>query len=89
MNRFQIQASSEALGYLDEIAHEMVILFPITLDEAIGRINRAFSTRSFETEVEISVLLHEEQDVWAKHIYFGKESCWWLGEDGLEPLPYP
>jgi hypothetical protein len=34
-------------------------------------------------------LLHEEQDVWANHIYYGRESCWWLGVEGLDPQEYP
>lgn len=42
MARFDVEGTPQALGYLDEIVHEMAPLFPITLDEAIGRSNRAF-----------------------------------------------
>jgi hypothetical protein len=89
MTDLNVRATEEARGYLEEIAREMVLLFPITLDEALGRINREFADRRFLTEVEVNVLLHEEQDTWAKHVYYGRESCWWLGEEGLCPQPYP
>ena len=89
MTDFTVIGTDEAISYLEEIAREMVLLFPITISEARGRINREFETRAFLTDLEVNVLLHEEQDVWAKHIYFGRESCWWLDEDAARPRPYP
>ena len=89
MTELSFSGTDEALGYLEEIARGMIFLFPITLDEARGRINREFKDRAFLTEIEVNVLLHEEQDTWAKHVYYGRESCWWLGEDDLEPQPWP
>jgi len=89
MTELRVSGTVEALGYLEEIAREMILLFPITLDEARGRINRRFKDLQFLTELAVNVLLHEEQDTWAKHIYYGRESFWWLGEDGLEPQPWP
>lgn len=89
MTDLNVKATDEALDYLEEIAREMILLFPITLDEARGRINREFEDHSFLSEIDVSVLLHEEQDTWAKHVYYGRESCWWLGEGELQPRPYP
>ncbi|MGQ0846757.1 MAG: hypothetical protein ACT4QF_21780 [Sporichthyaceae bacterium] len=89
MAGIHVRAASDALVYLDEIAQEMISLFSIDLEEAHGRLNRAFATRSFVTPLEVDVLLHEEQDVWAKHVYYGRESLWWLGEEDALPLPYP
>jgi hypothetical protein len=84
-----VRAAPEALSYLEEIAQEMVSIFQISLEEARGRINRELRDRTFFSPLEINVLLHEEQDVWANHIYYGRESCWWLGAEGLAPQEYP
>lgn len=89
MTELDVLGSEEALEYFEQIAREMVILFPITMDEAIGRINRFWQGRDITTEVEVDMLLHEEPDSWAKTVYYGRNSKWWLGEEGLEPLPYP
>jgi hypothetical protein len=35
------------------------------------------------------MLMHDEQTTWAKHIYYGRESFWWLAEGTTPPLPYP
>ncbi|TDP97960.1 hypothetical protein [Labedaea rhizosphaerae] len=86
---FQILGTAEAIAYLQEIAQEMILLFPITMGEAIGRINRHFAEHRFFSPISVSNLLHEEQDTWAKHIYYGRDTFWWLGKDDLEPLPYP
>jgi hypothetical protein len=46
MTDLAVSATEEALAYLEEIAREMVLLFPITIGEARGRINREFETRT-------------------------------------------
>jgi hypothetical protein len=81
-------ATDEARGYIEEIATEMTLLFDIQMAEAVGRINRVFADRQFLTDVQVRVLLHEEQDVWAKHIYYGRDSFWWLDEERAVPVPY-
>lgn len=88
MIEINVAATAEASAYLEEMAREMLLLFPITLDEARSRINREFENRMFLSPVEVDYLMHEEQDVWARHIYYGRNSFWWLGEEGLEPRPY-
>ncbi len=89
MMSIDVRATEEALEYFEEIARQMILLFPITIDEAIGRINRFWKDRDITSEVEVNMLLHEEPDYWAKTVYYGRNSTWWLGEEGLEPLPYP
>jgi hypothetical protein len=89
MTDLDIHATEEALEYFEQIAREMVLLFPITMDEAIGRINRFWQGRDMTTEVAVNMLLHEEPDSWAKNVYYGRASNWWLGEEGLKPLPFP
>jgi hypothetical protein len=89
MSELNVRGTEEALEYIEQIAREMILLFPITMDEAVGRINRAWAGQEFSSEAKVGVLLHEEPDAWAKTIYYVRDSRWWLGEDGLEPLPYP
>ena len=89
MTDIDIRATEEALEYFEQIAREMVLLFPITMDEAVGRINRFWQGRDITSEVEVDMLLHEEPDSWARTVYYGRNSSWWLGEEGLKPLPYP
>lgn len=88
MTSLRISATEEAQSYLEEIAVEMTQMFGISREEAYGRINDQLGRRTFLTEIEVSNLKHEEQDVWAKHIFFGRQSFWWLDEDGAVPLPY-
>lgn len=89
MTSIEIQANGEALAYFEEIAREMLLLFPITMDEAVGRMNKFWQGRDFTRPVEVDMLLHEEPDAWAKTVYYGRNSEWWLREDGLEPQPFP
>lgn len=89
MIEFEFTGTEEALEYIEDIAREMVLLFPITMDEAVGRINRFWHGQTFVSDLAVGTLMHEEPDVWAKRIYYGPNVDWWLGEDGLEPLPYP
>lgn len=89
MTAIEIAATDEALDYIEQIARQMVLLFPVAMDEAVGRINRFWAGQEFTSHVKVDVLLHEEPESWAKTIYYGRDSRWWLGEAGLEPEPYP
>lgn len=64
----------------------MVRLFSISLEEAIGRINREWQGKPI---VGDDIVYHEAEDYWAQNIYFGKSSEWWLSPPGLKPKPYP
>lgn len=91
MTRLEIEGSDEAIAALEVIAQEMIRLFRIAPDEAFGRINRSFSWRSegFYDDDGLLLLTHEDPYTWAMHVYYGKNSFWWLNEADLEPLPYP
>ena len=88
MTSIQVLGTTEAISYVEEIAREMTQMFKILMSEARGRINDQLGSRAIRTPMEVNVLLYQEQDVWAKHIYYGRESFWWKGEEGLSPLPY-
>lgn len=34
------------------------------------------------------LIFHESPDEWTRTIYYGKDSRWWQGENGLKSLPY-
>jgi hypothetical protein len=89
MDELKVVGTAEALEYIEQIAREMALLFRITMDEAVGRINRSWASQEFSSAGQVGALLHEEPDAWAKTVYYGRDSYWWLGEEGLEPKPYP
>lgn len=83
----EIPVSDKAREFLEEIVAEMLFLFPITRNEAVGRINETW--RHLDNIGDDDLMFHETAGYWAKTIYYGKESKWWLGEEGLRPRPYP
>jgi len=85
----EIVGSEVALDYMDEIVQEMVLLFPITRDECVGRLNRFWAGQDFSGELKVNLLKHEVTTFWAKTIYYGPNARWWNGEEGLDPEPYP
>lgn len=78
MTGWAFRAWDEAAAYLTEVRDEMLLLFDITIAEAEGRINRHYANRDLTDSVSTDVLLHEEQDVIARHVYYGRDSFWWL-----------
>jgi hypothetical protein len=89
MAEIEIAATPEAAAYLREIASEMCALFGLDWDEACRRINYTLRGREFKSDGQVDFLLHEEQDVWAKHIYYGRETFWWVNEAIARPKPFP
>jgi hypothetical protein len=87
---FTAKAGPKIMAYLERIADTMVSLQSIPREEAVGRINRAFKDTKFRKgDKRPDLIFHETPEYWAKTIYYGKDSRWWVGEEGLEPLPYP
>lgn len=42
------------------------------------------------SELATNVLLHEEQDTVARHVYYGRDSFWWTKDEAArQPLPWP
>jgi hypothetical protein len=84
--KLEFGASRKARRYVEQIVELMVDRFSISRDEAVGRVNQAW--RHLDHIGDSDLIFHELPEYWAKTIYFGKDSQWWLGEEGLEPLPY-
>ena len=76
-------------SFCNQIASTMVDLFGIPKSEAIQRINTTWAGLSFLGTEDL--IYHESEEYWAKNIYYGKDSAWWLPEErriaeGLGPL---
>jgi hypothetical protein len=84
--KFEFQATGRSLELCERIVDRMMELFGISVDEALGRINRGWAGFEFE---DLDLICHETDDYWANTIYFGADSYWWLKPPGLKPLPYP
>ncbi len=82
----KIATSRKAAEFIDAIVTKMLLLFPISRAEAVGRINDSWGHLDYIGDSD--VIFHETAEYWAKTIYYGKDSHWWLGEEGLKPLPY-
>ena len=87
MNNFEFVTDEESEEFCIEIAKKMIELFGISMDEAMGRINRCWEGLEI---VGDDLIYHEDEEYWAKNIYYGKNSFWWLkeGSEDLKPLPY-
>jgi len=81
-----MRTSPKARAFIDEIVTQMLLLFPITHREAVGRINAAWGHLEYLGDDDL--IFHERATYWAKTIYYGADAHWWLGEEGLKPLPY-
>lgn len=84
--RFEFITDAQAAEFCSRIASRMVSVFGITLDEAIGRMNRDW--KGLNLIGSNDVIYHEDEDYWAKTIYYGKGSNWWLNPPDLRPRPY-
>ena len=85
----QIPASEDVRRHMEEIVREMMNLWSLSAAEAIGRVNRFWLGKTFVSTAQADVVLREEPSHWAKTIYYGPDSNWWLGENDLTPVPFP
>jgi hypothetical protein len=85
--QFEFETDKQSEEFCSLIIRRMVSLFGITPDEARGRINRDW--RGLKIIGPNDVIYHEDDEYWAKTIYFGKGSNWWLNPSNLKPRAYP
>jgi hypothetical protein len=86
MSSFEFETDEQSSAFCEQIAEEMVELFRISREEAIGRINRDW--RGLKLIGPDDVIYHEDETYWANTIYYGKGSNWWLNPPDLKPRPY-
>jgi hypothetical protein len=85
---FSFTTGEKSDAYMKAIVGEMIRLFGISEDEAIGRLNEKWRGLAFTDEED--ELIRETPSWWAKNAYFGHDSAWWsMNESELKPLPYP
>ena len=87
---FDFVTDEQAKAHYLEIVEEMINLFGISQEEAVGRINRAFAgERLVGSYEEIWWFYHEVPADEAKFIYYEPGTYWWIEGSPLIPRPYP
>jgi hypothetical protein len=86
MIAFDFKTDSESQVFCESIVNKMVEMFNINIEEAVGRVNRAW--RGQELIGPDRMIYHEDEEYWANTIYYGKDSYWWLNPPDLKPLPF-
>jgi hypothetical protein len=89
MSEFTLELSPAAESYCRLIVDDLVRLFSISRHEAIKRVNSYWRGVSFVTGADHQLMTHETTDVWAQHVYYGKQSMWWRPGSNPQPLPLP
>ncbi|MCW1925666.1 hypothetical protein OKA05_24115 [Luteolibacter arcticus] len=85
--KYTFTTDDQSTAFFDEISGEMIALFNISQDDAVGRINRQWKGQSFVGPDDL--IYHETAVFWAKTLYYGVRVKWWLNPPGLAPRPYP
>jgi hypothetical protein len=85
---YAFRVDAEALRFCEAIAAEMMRLFSMTREEAVGRLNRHWTGVGFKMR-GIDLRYHEDPTFWANDIVYGSTSRWWLDPPGMRPRPYP
>ena len=94
MARYLFKTDEKSEAYCDLIAQEMARFSHISESEAIQRINKTWAHVP-KIVGDQELIYHEDEKYWARTIYYGKSSCWWLNEtnrakNGFPPLsPLP
>ncbi|BCU78294.1 hypothetical protein [Luteolibacter sp. LG18] len=84
---YTFETDEMSKAFCDRIAEQMVALFGIDAEEAVGRMNRLWKGQSFVGPDDL--IYHEDEVFWANLVYFGGDSNWWENPPDLKPLPYP
>ena len=87
MDAFSFKTSAESEAYCREIISEMVRLFGITPEEAIGRMNRLWHGQDLSGEYD--EIFRDYPETLAKDIYYGHGIWWQTPPNELKPRPYP
>ena len=82
---FPFKTDQESEAFCWSIAREMTRLFGISEHEAIRRICRFWG--HITEIVGEDIIYHEDEDYWARTIYYGKDSSWWIADRAAKDLP--
>lgn len=87
--KIQFDVNDDALAYVIEVMQAMQLVFGISEDEALGRVNRHWSGESFNTPERVDALTHELPEDMAKFIYYEPGTLWWIDDEPRRVRPYP
>jgi hypothetical protein len=85
MSTFPFKTDDKSKVFCLSIAQEMTLLFGISDAQALRRICRCW--RHVPEIVGQDIVYHETEDFWAKTIYHGKDSFWWIPDRATRNLP--
>ncbi len=88
MGAFPFKTDQKSEAFCASIAREMVALFGISESEAIRRTGH-FWGHLPGIFGEDDVVYHEDQSYWAKTIYYGAGSFWWISGNERESRQLP
>jgi hypothetical protein len=86
MSKYRFKTDDQGQRFCDEIVNNMMSLFGISKEEAMARINQQWKN---EILVGINILYHVIPEEWAKDIYWGHDSYWWVQGEARERLKLP
>jgi hypothetical protein len=92
---FPCAGDRKALSFCRQISAKMAALFGIAPEEAAARVNRCWSQPGEDGHaprvwiVGRDIVYHETAEFWARNIYYGHDSRWWLPDSAPTPLPPP
>jgi hypothetical protein len=87
MYKYKFSTTKKAANYLDEIVAQLVALFNISHQEAVGRINRHWSNITHFGNDDM--LFHMLPYEWAHEVYYGHGTPWWRAGDKNDLIPLP
>jgi hypothetical protein len=87
VQKYKFSTAEQAERYIDNIVDQLVILFKISYQEAVERVNRHWSKSSHMDDD--CMIFHMLPDEWAHEVYYGNNSFWWdKDKQDLTPLPF-
>jgi hypothetical protein len=86
MSKFRFRTDDRGEKFCTEIVDYMVSLFGISKEEAIIRINQEWKNQVL---IGIDLTYHVVPEEWAKEIYWGHDSYWWIEGEKREKLKLP
>ena len=86
MGKYKFTTDDEGERFCYQIYMAMMSQFGISKEEAIARINQEWEKRSL---VGQSIAYHKVPEEWAKEIYWGHDSYWWIEGEKREELKLP
>lgn len=87
LQKYIFSTTEKTEKYIDEIVNQLMMLFTLPHQEAVGRVNRHWS--NINRMDDDGMIFHMLPDEWAHEVYYGSNSFWWKKDKkDLIPLPF-